>query len=72
MIKLIVNDIKKVVLCPSREVVYEEDEDGVWACRDCGLLWVLSNCGKPSEHRMHFCPQCGGKIVEEKGWGEEE
>ena len=43
-----------------------EHEAGAWQCSGCGLLWELSDCGTPSEHRMCYCPRCGGRIVEEK------
>lgn len=49
-----------------------EHEAGAWQCSGCGLLWELSDCGRPSEHRMNYCPQCGGLIAAENFWEEEE
>jgi len=43
-----------------------DDMDNVWECSGCGLLWVITDDGLPSEHKMQYCPQCGGKITEEK------
>jgi len=57
------------------KVVYAQqppdDMDGAWECSACGLLWALPDHGLPSENRMYYCPQCGGKITEEKPWEEE-
>jgi len=57
------------------EVVYSQqnfdDIDYVWACSYCDLLWVLADGISPSKNNMNFCPQCGGKIVEERPIEEE-
>lgn len=44
---------------------------GLWECHyggdytsDCGLEWNMSNKDSPSENEMHFCPNCGKKLVE--------
>lgn len=40
------------------------DEDNAWVCDKCGETWTLMEGGTPKDHNMHFCPQCGAKIVE--------
>jgi len=38
-----------------------QDEDGVWYS-DCSGTWTFSDRGTPIEHRMAYCPFCGGAI----------
>lgn len=39
--------------------------DDTWTCSECDAMWVLTDFGSPSDHRMSYCPRCGGRIVEE-------
>lgn len=38
-----------------------QDIDGNWAT-SCGNLWCFNDCARPEEHKVTFCPYCGGRI----------
>ncbi len=53
------------------ETAWEYDEeDGYWWCRECDLHWTML-ADTPEENGMNYCPQCGRRIAEFKGWREE-
>lgn len=49
---------------PKNETNWTVDEDGVWACHTCGLLWTFMD-GGVKENEMNYCPKCGKKIITE-------
>lgn len=38
------------------------DGDSYFECSNCGEPWVL-NAGTPEENNMHYCPNCGAKMI---------
>ena len=39
-------------------------QGNIYICRNCNLVWVMSNEKSPAENEMHYCPRCGGKAKE--------
>lgn len=40
---------------------YDGDD---FRCSKCGEVWELT-CGTPEENNLHFCPNCGARVVGE-------
>ena len=55
----VVTDVKTCVWSQSSH--WDDDN---WS-GDCGAEWSLFE-GTPKENNMNYCPECGGKLVEEK------
>ena len=45
---------------PQGEWIEQED---CWQCSECGDEYVLEVGVKPIDARMHFCPNCGARML---------
>ena len=50
----------EAITFPRSVCAWEQDEEGNWET-GCGGMWTLLE-GKPTDHKMKFCPRCGGKL----------
>jgi hypothetical protein len=54
----------------AKTCTWKEDEDGIWSCSDCDVVWSFLEAG-PKENHVNFCPRCGAKITKVEAWKEE-
>ena len=42
---------------------YYDEDANVYVCSVCHEPWML-NAGTPKDNNMHYCPNCGARMVE--------
>jgi len=48
------------IICIMTEI---EDNSNAWECSVCGNTWLIVNDDSPEKNNMHYCTNCGARIV---------